>query len=258
MTSGSSSDGFDAEEAPTCGTRAIQSSLERQRAALAKLSASVAHEIRTPLNAASLSLALMEEDFRQYGTGRQNMTASLAFVSKEIARASALLDEFLKLPVWRPMKRWVAPLNATLDRALAACSAEAASLSVRLSARIAVDFPAWMDHEHVEHAVTDLLRSALYGAGAGRQVRFSAREDAGLVTLLVERDGPPSRGDSNDLFSPVFEKTGSFPFALFGARQVFAAHGGDIRVERRGDSTVFEVQLPRLRGRSGSVPPTGA
>lgn len=103
------------------------------------------------------------------------------------------------------------------------------------------------DAGQLARVMTNLGHNA-FSAGA-RKVQITAAAGEDFITLAVADDGPglPPRAQAN-LFQPFTGKArpGGTGLGLAIAKEIVAAHGGDILLDRTGpDGTVFALALPR-------------
>ena len=110
------------------------------------------------------------------------------------------------------------------------------------------------DVERIKRAVAQLVANAVEHAPAASAVTLSAAARGDEIVFTVIDHGPGIAAEIEPrLFDSTWlrtrpKRTGS-GFGLGIARGFAKAHGGDVRFERRGDETVFELsvlaQLPR-------------
>lgn len=115
---------------------------------------------------------------------------------------------------------------------------------------------AWVDPGRVRQIIRNLLTNAdRYG---GDQVRVILGDTDGGVAIAVEDNGPGiPEGMRDTIFEPYgrahAERTqpASVGLGLAVARSLARMMGGDLIHERRGDTTVFELQLLAAAADSG-------
>ena len=120
---------------------------------------------------------------------------------------------------------------------------------------VAPDLHVRADRELLFRVLTNLMRNSLE-AGA-QTVRFHGVAEDGVAAVLIEDDGPglPPKAQAN-LFVPFTgsARAGGTGLGLAIARELMAAQGGDITLERTGpDGTAFRLLLPCPEQRSGRV-----
>jgi signal transduction histidine kinase len=115
---------------------------------------------------------------------------------------------------------------------------------------------AWVDPGRMRQIIRNLLTNAdRYG---GDQVRVMLQDTKGGISIAVEDNGP---GIPEEMQDTIFEPYGrahaertqpaSVGLGLAVARSLARLMGGDLIHERRGDTTVFELQLLAAEADSG-------
>jgi len=118
------------------------------------------------------------------------------------------------------------------------------------------DLPVELDRGQITRALRNLLVNAAQHAPSGGTVRLAARRNADAVEVRVTDDGP---GIAAEDLPHIFERfyradrarragdggRGGSGIGLTIAREMLAANGASIRVERTGtDGTTFLVVAP--------------
>ncbi len=123
---------------------------------------------------------------------------------------------------------------------------------------------AWADPGHLARALRNVVANALGHGPAGSTVTVTASADAGVVAVRVTDQGPGIaeadlphvferfyRADTARATDPVTGRPTGLGLGLTIARELLAASGGRIVVERTGpDGTTFLVEVPEAQRKS--------
>jgi signal transduction histidine kinase len=236
----------DAEQATAdlaANLRAIRVELdEAQRLSdLGKLAAGLAHEIRNPLGAIRGAIELLPIPPADPEAGRLQQV-----VLREVDRINELVTQMLTLARPQP------PQPASLQlRALVHDVARLAGEDRRLGrVTLAVDVPeelqAVADAGQLRQVLWNLIKNAAQAAPqAAVHVRAAACEDG--VELRVDDAGPGVPEEDRERVFELFFSTRPYGvgIGLAACRQIVAAHGGRIWVERSElGGASFRVFLP--------------
>ncbi len=193
------------------------------------------HELRNPLASAMASLSVIEE-----------MTAAGDPRTGFLQRARADLDRLSSL------------LSSYLDYGTATESYRRRPLDLReflsdLQVRndhtvVSVELPSedvWLkgDRELLGRAIDNLIENAL-SVGATR-IKISLQMETDRAVLLVSDDGPGVPSELTEtLFDPFVSGRESSGLGLALCREVLAAHGGTISLDRATPGACFKIVLP--------------
>ena len=218
---------------------------------LGKLVSGLTHELRNPLNGALLQLALAERhETRNHPGVATPLGTAIAQASGEIRRVSNVLDDFLV---------FIRPLPMNLERVdvrrIVARSIER-GLGKALAADVTVVFEpgeaaeAEIDASRVAAAVYHLLANAIDAASASSRREVVVRVDAHGNAIAIElEDHGPGLPANTPIFEPFFTtKQGGTGLGLAIVSRVAADHDGRVSHERRGEATVFRLELPIVGG----------
>lgn len=212
--------------------RAFNQMAERIRRFVAdrtQMLAAIGHDLRTPITRLRLRAEFMDDDEQ-----RRKMLSDLDEMEQMIAATLTFArDDAAAEPA--------APLDlAALCRTVAD---EAADARPELAEAIAYDGPERLTVRArpvaMKRAVANLVANALAYGGAAR-IRLS-RDEAGLVRMVVEDDGPGiPEGELEAVFVPFRRlegsrnrETGGTGLGLTIARNILRAHGGDVVLRNR-------------------------
>jgi PAS domain S-box-containing protein len=214
-------------------------------ASLGTLAAGLAHEIRNPLNAAQLQLLLVERRIGRLGAEDSSSAMDAAkTVRDELHRLAGLVEDFLAFA--RPTELRVAggDLSETCATVVGFLEPDAAQAGVAMTVENPEPVRARFDEERIKQVLINLLRNAIEAAGAGGAARLAIRQSAGSAILEVSDSGPAVPLDRR-IFEPfTTTKPAGTGLGLPIVHRIVHDHGGDISAERRGDRTVFRVELP--------------
>ncbi len=201
--------------------------------ALGEMSARLAHEIRNPLTGLKLHLQLLAErvDGRESGRVERLLT--------EVQRLELLVSSTLMLGGEQPLDAALTRVRPLIAEVLDLMGPSLAHLGIRVDSRCDEGVQARLDRGRVRQALLNLIVNAADAMPQGGALRISARQDdaASRVLISIEDSGP---GLSEDVRARLGDSSVSTkPFGLgLGmtvCREVAAAHGGELRIERSGE-----------------------
>jgi signal transduction histidine kinase len=209
---------------------------------LGQFSGGLAHQLRNAAAGAKLAVELFLAE---------NPNADpepLRVALRQLARIEANLRQFLALG--KPPVGARAPLDvATLiDQAVSLLKPQCqhAGTTVVWNPAAPVIVPG--DASALSHLFGNVIGNAVEAAGPGGtvEIRVAERADREPVRVEVSDTGPgPPPEIAEKLFDPfVTGKEQGIGLGLAVAKQAAEAHGGTVRWERRGDRTVFVIELP--------------
>lgn len=134
--------------------------------------------------------------------------------------------------------------------------------SARLDVTVAPGVIAWADPGHLARAVRNVVANALAHSPVGGVVTVDAARDGAVVRIRVTDQGPgiaPDdvthvferfyRADTSRATDPATGRPTGLGLGLTIARELLAASGGRIGVERTGpDGTTFLLEIPAAGG----------
>jgi signal transduction histidine kinase len=190
----------------------------------------VAHEVRNPLQSLSLlaSVARGEPD-------PAARDAVLQSIEEEILGLEGVVRRFLRNSGPLRISRSDCDVVKLLGQAVSLASPEARKRKVSLLVQAPGALPMRGDGTLLRRAMENLLFNAIEFAGQAPpgQVTATLWSTGGVVQLSVDDDGPGIEpADADRIFQPYFSsRPGGTGLGLALCRQVFEAHGGQIRVE---------------------------
>lgn len=219
------------------------------------LIATVSHELRTPLaSTRALVETLLEGRYRD----QQQVREYLELISKENARLSRLIDNFLTFSRMERNKRAFeqAPvrMNDVVRTAIEVVSERFAAPGCRLEVQVEPDLPAVIgDRDALTTAVLNLLDNAYKYTGDVKHVVLRAEAEDRHVRIEVEDNGVGlSRRSMRRIFDRFYQvdqslsrKAGGCGLGLSIVKFIVDAHGGQIDVNSRaGTGSTFVIRLP--------------
>ncbi|HSY47729.1 MAG TPA: HAMP domain-containing sensor histidine kinase [Thermoanaerobaculia bacterium] len=225
---------------------------ERLRLQQLEFVAGVTHELNTPvaaLTSAGQNLAdgIIHEpsQIRRYGDA----------IVKESRRLTEMIGQVLAyggMQSRRKLPHAQVDVAAVIDEAIAACRWMAEEQSVVVETHVDRGLPLVDgDAASLARAVQNLIANAIRHGAAGHWVGIRASADGGSVVIAVEDRGPGiAARDLPHLFEPFYRGRGAdrvrgSGLGLTIVKQIAAAHGGRVAVERRREGgTVVTLHLP--------------
>jgi len=208
-------------------------------AALGTAVAKISHDLRNILSAALLVADRFEE------TDDPAIQRAARTLIPAVERAAELVSRTVDFAREGPpaINRGRVVLRELVEEAASAMRPEENEIAIRNDVPAQVVLP--LDRAQIYRVLMNLLRNATE-AGA-KKIVLSTEEENGLVSLLVEDDGPglPEKVKQN-LFKPFTGsgRRGGTGLGLAIARDLVRAHGGDLVVRRTDQwGTVFVMGL---------------
>lgn len=225
---------------------------ERLRLQQLEFVAGVTHELNTPVAALSsagqnLADGIVTEPSQvaRYGTA----------IVKESRRLTEMIGQVLAYGGMQSRRKLpYAPVDiaGVIEEAIAACRWMADEQSVVIETGVDRNLP-FVDGDaaSLARAVQNLLANAIRHGAAGKWVAIRASADDRVVVISVEDRGPGiAARDLPHLFEPFYRGRGAdrvrgSGLGLTIVKQIAAAHGGSVAVDRRREGgAVFTLRLP--------------
>ncbi len=201
--------------------------------ALGEMSARLAHEIRNPLTGLKLHLQLLAERVDERESGRVERLLT------EVQRLELLVSSTLLLGGEQPLDVVPIRVRPLLAEVLELMGPSLAHVGIRVDTRCDEGLEARIDRGRVRQALLNLIVNAADAMPQGGALRTSARQDpaASRVLISVEDSGPGLAEDVRVRLgdSAVSTKPFGLGLGLTVCREVAAAHGGELRIERSAD-----------------------
>jgi len=225
---------------------------ERLRLQQLEFVAGVTHELNTPVAALSsagqnLADGIVTEPSQvaRYGTA----------IVKESRRLTEMIGQVLAYGGMQSRRKLpYAPVDiaGVIDEAIAACRWMADEQAVVIETGVDRNLP-FVDGDaaSLARAVQNLLANAIRHGAAGKWVAIRVSADDRVVVISVEDRGPGiAARDLPHLFEPFYRGRGAdrvrgSGLGLTIVKQIAAAHGGSVAVDRRREGgAVFTLRLP--------------
>lgn len=225
----------------------------------------VSHELKTPLTSLQMAVYLLLEEVVGPLTPKQVelLLAARQDADRLLAMVNNLLD-LTRIEQGRvQLDRHPAPAADLVHEAVERSEVKARDAGVTLGAAAAApDLPAVLvDRERVGHVFDNLVNNALAHTDHGGSVRLRAEPAGASVRFAVTDTGA---GIPAEHLPRIFEKfyrvpgsrsRGGAGLGLAIAREIVAAHGGQIDVESPpGRGTTFTFTLPTAPGEAAPWP----
>lgn len=198
--------------------------------ALGEMSARLAHEIRNPLTGLKLHLQLFAERVDPRESARVQQLLG------EVQRLELLVSTTLMLGREQPLTVEVARIEPLVTDVIDLMGPSLAHRGIRADSRCDPELAVGVDRARLRQALLNLIVNAADAMPQGGQLLVAAEHDiaAGRAMIVVEDSGP---GVSDEVLQrlpddPVSTKPFGLGLGLTMCRDVAAAHGGELRVER--------------------------
>jgi hypothetical protein len=208
-----------------------------QLSMIGQLASGIAHEVRNPLNFLSLSIGhIRERVLEENVAGREDITALLDNLKKEIYRVNELINNFLF--VGKPIvlnRTWVSPEALVSD----------ALTMVRDKVRDGGQL--YCDVEYMRICIINLILNsiqAIEGAGA-ISVEFGRRDGFSYISVTDNGKGITEE-EVEKIFEPYYStKKYGIGLGLTITKRLIEEHGGTIAMESQaGQETVITIKVP--------------
>jgi PAS domain S-box-containing protein len=214
-----------------------------------------AHELKTPLTALALNLQALVRAARKkpddvLATLDTRTGKLLRHVDRMTGLVEALLDVARLASGNLELDLGDADLEAVLARAAERCRAEHGAACAGVEVCSSGPVPARVDARRVEGVLLKLLDNAVKYGGS-LPVHLSLSAEGGRARIAVRDHGLGIAAEAQERIFERFERAapakqyGGFGFGLWAAREIVAAHGGEIQVTSApGEGSTFMVELP--------------
>jgi signal transduction histidine kinase len=201
--------------------------------ALGEMSARLAHEIRNPLTGLKLHLQLLAE---RIGASESKRVARLL---NEVQRLELLVASTLLLGGDQSLAKTNTSIGPLVAEVLDLMEPSLAHRGIEARCHCDEGLQAHIDRARLRQALLNLIVNAADAMPQGGELRISAQLDAqtASVQIATEDAGP---GMSDEISArlrdgPVTTKRFGLGLGLTVCRDVAAAHGGELRIERSAE-----------------------
>lgn len=212
--------------------------------ALGDISARLAHEIRNPLTGLKLHLQLLAERIDAQEAAR------VAKLLAEVQRLELLVSSTLMLGREQTADRAPTALAGLINEVADLMGPALAHRGITIERRCAASLRADIDAARLRQAILNLVTNAADAMpGGGRLLLEAVATSADArVVIAVEDSGPgvPEASHASLLDAPVSNKPFGLGLGLAVCRDVAAAHGGTLHIERGAElgGARFVITLP--------------
>ncbi|MGB9886151.1 MAG: two-component system sensor histidine kinase NtrB [Moorellales bacterium] len=215
----------------------------------------LAHELRNPLAAVRGFLQLLARRL----AGHPEAVRYLVLTLNEIDRATAILEDFMRLGRRPKAERTVADVGRIMEGVVELLQGEAFRRQVKIYHCYREGLaPVRGDPEQLRRVFLNLLLNALAAVPSEGRIWIGYRQSSGRVTAYIRDNGCGMDEETlarlgQPFFTTKPEGTGLGVALSF---EIVRAHGGRIEVASRpGEGTVFSVHLPTVPELVGEVSP---
>jgi two-component system sensor histidine kinase PilS (NtrC family) len=213
--------------------------------ALGEMSARLAHEIRNPLTGLKLHLQLLAERVDHHESER------VAQLLAEVQRLELLVSSTLMLGREQTAEREQTRLAGLIQEVSDLMGPSLSHRGIETTRRCEESLYASVDRARLRQAILNLVMNAADAMPQGGRLLIAATGDAAAgVLIAVEDSGPgvPDAVRSGLPQAPSSTKPFGLGLGLAVCREVAAAHGGELRIERSaelgGARCVITLPLP--------------
>jgi signal transduction histidine kinase len=226
----------------------LRARVERDRARAEALGF-ITHELRTPL----VSIQGFADLMMQY-PGSPSCAQAPETIFRESKRLLALINSYLDVlrldAGARPIRSEVVKLEDTVRQVFDILQPLAAAASARLVFEHQESYEVMGDATLIEGAVLNLVSNAIKYGKPGTDVTVHCRRQGDEMVLSVHNHGEPVPAQELPrLFDSYYRGSGAatgtpgWGLGLAFVKRIAEKHGGSVRVESDGGSTVFEIRL---------------
>jgi len=211
--------------------------------ALGEISARLAHEVRNPLTGLKLHLQLLAEriDARE--------SARVAQLLAEVQRLELLVSSTLMLGREQTAEREPTRLAGLIHEVSDLMGPSLSHRGVEVARRCEESLYASVDRARLRQAILNLVMNAADAMPQGGRLLIAAAGDAASGALIAVEDSGPGVPDAIRAGlqeAPASTKPFGLGLGLAVCREVAAAHGGELRIERSAElgGARFVITLP--------------
>ncbi|HKW24787.1 MAG TPA: CHASE2 domain-containing protein [Terriglobales bacterium] len=226
----------------------LRTRVERDRAR-AEVLGFITHELRTPL----VSIQGFADLMMQY-PGSPSCAQAPETIFRESKRLLALINSYLDVlrldAGARPMRSEPVKLEDAIRQVFDILQPLATAASARLVFAGRESLEVMGDATLIEGAVLNLVSNAIKYGKPGTDVTVSCHRQGDEMVLSVQNQGEPVPAQELPrLFETYYRGSGAvgstpgWGLGLAFVKRIAEKHGGSVRVESEGGSTVFEIRL---------------
>jgi PAS domain S-box-containing protein len=217
---------------------------------LARLAGPLSHEIRNPLNAIFLHTDIVEEEVRQpTPPDRTQVMRSLATIKAEGSRLQALLQDYLFLARLSDLHRTREDLGALVEALVLEMQAQSAARGATLILSGSDDLGEVFLHDSLfRRALFNIMQRLIEALPRDETLTVRGRRTTSHVHLSIHDTGKAVPAETWAALQTSLRATnpeGEVDFGVFVAREIIAAHRGEVAVTEAPDTGMrCTVTLP--------------
>ena len=214
------------------------------------IASGLAHEVRNPLSTLRMTLQLLQEDWANPITEReQKGYRKIEKLLKETGRLEAMIANFLRWASRPELHREPTDLNALTDEVLDSVSSEAEQTGIRVHRELAPSLPRVdADPSLIRHALTNLVVNAHQAMRKGGDLTLRTVENGQSVRLSVADTGPGiAEKDRKRIFTLYYSsRPGGTGLGLPMVEKIVKEHGGTMELDSEpGKGSTFTICLKK-------------
>jgi len=214
--------------------------------------AAIAHEIAQPLSAVSLGCAAALRWLKGNPPDLEKARTNVIAAANSSDRAAEIIASTREMFKTSPHHRTMIDLNGVARQVLGMLEHDLHENGVSVSVELQEGLPTVMaDRVQLQQVVLNLIKNAIDAMCAGptsaRHLGVMTTNGGNSVSLFVQDSGPGiDPGDEARIFDPFFTtKSSGMGLGLSICRMIAEAHGGELRLARKGSiGCTFEIALP--------------
>lgn len=217
---------------------------------LGRLAGPLSHEMRNPLNAIFLHTDIVEEEVRQPTLAdRTQVMRSLATIKAEGSRLQALLQDYLFLARLSDLHRTPEDLGALVEALVLEMQAQSAARGATLILSGSDDLGEVFLHNSLfRRALFNIMQRLIEALPRDGTLTVRGRRTTSHVHLGIHDIGKTVPADAWAALRTSLQATnpeGEVDFGVYVAREIIAAHGGEVTVNEAPDTGMrCTVTLP--------------
>lgn len=228
----------------TAERRAEEAVAKAEReAAVGRLAAVVAHEVNNPLGAITAHLSAMRASDDLPAIHRE----TLGVLARQVERIASTVQKLLRFTRQRENRGLPVRLGDLVEAVAELYAGRFRAQGLRLESDLPPRLPTLhADVDLLQEVLINLVENACDAVPRGGCIAIRAEQDADLVQLLVEDDGPGLGDDPERVFTPFYTtKTKGTGLGLAIARRICVDLGGSLEAGNRPRGGAwFRIRLP--------------
>lgn len=223
--------------------------LEKRLSEVTTLAGGLVHEIRNPLSTANLNLQLLQEDWQDPQSQKeQRALKKIQTVRREVQRLDRILEDFLGFVKAGKPERKRININTVLAEVVEFVESDAERKGIQVRTFYDRALPdSLLDDGLLKQAFLNILVNAQQAMPEGGDLMIRTSEADGLIEIDITDTGT---GIADEALRRIFEvyystKTGGTGLGLPTTRRIIEGHDGEITIQsEEGKGTNVRVALP--------------